>query len=305
MKRAAILVFVLFVAADSYSRPLPSTTKERITLTTEQFSQTVLFEDRLAKIWVNYFSFEAWLKEGVMDNLSSDGVRRKCSDALLYFSDAFSKKDSVAFNDVPFIMDSLHVVSFLVKVLEKGEAHIYNKRAKLFEKSIDVSKKVTYHDRSKRGGRIIRKFTGTRGRLVFPMQVWYWAEPDELLEPLVPSREWGSCEDGTSEAKADAEQGKFRMKSYGLLHKPHYPNFHLYTAKELLVREYGIEYEDMGCIYYEAYRCYNDYMDSLISLRFGKDIFERCAAKADTLNRRQLVKTRPEFPGGKTELSKY
>ena len=94
----------------------------------------------------------------------------------------------------------------------------------------------------------------------------------------VAKRDVASCETGIEKAIQDANNGKYKLLSYGLVN---YDDLQFQIFYERYVeKRYGIKIGNGGCKVYEESECYSNKMQELIFNKFGKDIFEKAQAKA-------------------------
>jgi hypothetical protein len=102
-------------------------------------------------------------------------------------------------------------------------------------------------------------------------------------------QKWDNCDIGITEAKADVDAGKLKIRIYGFSSKvkmseEDYYSFRRHTIKEIMDDDYGITYDDNDSSSVTAHDCYNQYMDSVIEARFGSDLDKKCQSKVDSMN---------------------
>lgn len=105
------------------------------------------------------------------------------------------------------------------------------------------------------------------------------------------------CQIGIDSAKADYSKGILRTYIFGLTNT--------FTFGKLLREDYGIETIYWGCIVDERRDCYSNFMDEKIKAKFGNDIFEKVAKKAQQLDSIGKGDRESVFPGGETALMKF
>ncbi len=97
-----------------------------------------------------------------------------------------------------------------------------------------------------------------------------------------------NCMNGIISAKEDIAIGKLKIKINAFpvvknVEEDSY-SFRRHTLDEYLADKYGITYEYVGNKFNAASTCYNAYMDSVLDLRFGKDLDVRCKKIVDSMN---------------------
>lgn len=94
------------------------------------------------------------------------------------------------------------------------------------------------------------------------------------------------CQDGQTKAKTDVANGILRLFIYENmeLSPEDYNSFRRHTIREIMEQDYGIRYENSGEYGGDFCYCYDNYMDSIIDVKFGNRIDKRCKIEVDSMN---------------------
>lgn len=87
-----------------------------------------------------------------------------------------------------------------------------------------------------------------------------------------------SCEAGIKAAKADLDNGIYKVLSYGLIlwKEPELREFHIEFVRE----KYGVILGDGGCVISEKSKCYTEEMKNAVLEKYGEDFFEKSLEEA-------------------------
>ncbi len=272
----------------------------KVNLEKKHYKKVIRYNCTNALIYADFTNYMKEFNDALANDDLDSAMKASCINRLKTVTEYLQKKDTFEFYDNPLLDTSTTAYfntvefSFMESSLDSGKCMIFNKNTRKYEKSIRIIIDTTTKGTPSFTEGTIKykaeKDTSTLMWVGWASNEFPVASPEE---PQLPTLDRSSitCLQGIDSAKADAAKGKLKIIISAMpviknIEGDSY-SFRRHTLDEYLQDKYGITYEYKGYITSDKYDCYNQYMDSVIDARFGKDLDKKSQKTVDSMNARE------------------